>query len=286
MIAIDWGTTSLRAYLVEDSIVVSSRSTEQGVLSLSPVDFRRVFDDITQDWTGNVYLSGMVGSSKGWIETPYCETPFPLPNLSEHLVDISHLTGRPAWIVPGVKQPSPVNMMRGEEVQTLGSITEQPDADCIILCGTHSKHVLVSERRLTRFDTFLTGELYSILQQHSILAGTEEWGESDFLLGVSDSGSSSSLLQQLFTVRANTLSDAIQFPRAYLSGLLIGTEIHNAALLKNAQNCTIVGSKRLMALYEIALSSSHPDIRLHLLSAEEATLIGLQIIHRRHRDII
>ena len=286
MIAIDWGTTSLRAYLVEDSIVVSSRSTEQGVLSLSPVDFRRVFDDITQDWTGNVYLSGMVGSSKGWIETPYCETPFPLPNLSEHLVDISHLTGRPAWIVPGVKQPSPVNMMRGEEVQTLGSITEQPDVDCIILCGTHSKHVLVSERRLTRFDTFLTGELYSILQQHSILAGTEEWGESDFLLGVSDSGSSSSLLQQLFTVRANTLSDAIQFPRAYLSGLLIGTEIHNAALLKNAQNCTIVGSKRLMALYEIALSSSHPDIRLHLLSAEEATLIGLQIIHRRHRDII
>ena len=266
MIAIDWGTTSLRAYLVEDGTVVSSRSTEQGVLSLSPVDFKRVFDDITQDWAGNVYLSGMVGSSKGWIETPYCETPFALPNLSDYLVDISHLTGRPAWIVPGVKQPSPVNMMRGEEVQTLGAITKQPSADCVILCGTHSKHVLVSEDRLTHFDTFLTGELYSILQQHSILAGTEEWGESDFLLGVSDSASSCSLLQQLFTVRANTLSETIQFPRAYLSGLLIGTEIHNAALLKEARFCTIVGSKRLMALYERALSNRYPNMQLFLLT--------------------
>ena len=179
-----------------------------------------------------------------------------------------------------------MNMMRGEEVQTLGAITEQPGADCIILCGTHSKHVLVSEDRPMRFDTFLTGELYSILQQHSILAGTEEWGESDFLLGVSDSASSSSLLQQLFTVRANTLSETVQFPRAYLSGLLIGTEIHNAALLKEARSCSIVGSKRLMALYELALSHSRPDMQLYLLPAENATLTGLQIIHRRHHDTI
>jgi len=286
MIAIDWGTTSLRAYLVENGEVISSRSTAQGVLGLSLVDFRRVFDDITQDWIGNVYLSGMVGSSKGWLETPYCETPFELSKLSEHLVDISHLTGRASWIVPGVKQASPVNMMRGEEVQTLGSISAKPDADCIILCGTHSKHVLVSGNKLMHFDTFLTGELYSILQKHSILAGTEEWGESDFLLGVSDSASSISLLEQLFTVRANTLSETIQFPRAYLSGLLIGTEIHNAALLQEARSCTIVGSKRLMALYELALSNSYPDIQLYLLPAEDATLAGLQIIHRRHRDTI
>ena len=82
MIAIDWGTTSLRAYLVENGEVVSSRSTAQGVISLSPVDFRfRVFDDITQDWTGDVYLSGMVGSSKGWLETTYCETPLYCPIL-------------------------------------------------------------------------------------------------------------------------------------------------------------------------------------------------------------
>ena len=286
MIAIDWGTTSLRAYFVEEGEVVSSRATAQGVINLSNVDFKRVFDDITQDWTGDVYLSGMVGSSKGWFETPYCETPFELPDLCNHLVDISYLTGRPAWIVPGVKQPSPVNMMRGEEVQTLGAIKTQPNVDCIILCGTHSKHVLVSENQLTQFDTFLTGELYSILQQHSILAGTEEWGESDFLLGVSDSASSSSLLQQLFTVRANTLSETVQFPRAYLSGLLIGTEIHNAALLKKARSCTIVGSKRLMTLYELALSNSRPDMQLYLLPAENATLTGLQIIHRRHRDTI
>ena len=286
MIAIDWGTTSLRAYLVDNGTVVSSRSTTQGVLSVDSIEFRRVFDEITQDWTGTVYLSGMVGSSKGWLETPYCETPFLLTNLSEHLVDIAHLTNRPAWIVPGIKQPSPVNMMRGEEVQTLGAITTQPNADCIILCGTHSKHVLVSDGTITHFDTFMTGELYSILQQHSILAGTEEWHESDFLLGVSDSASSLNLLQQLFTVRANTLSDAIQFPRAYLSGLLIGTEIHNAALLKNAHSCTIVGSKRLIALYKLALSNSRPDMKLYLLPAEKATLTGLQTIQRRHRDTI
>ena len=286
MIAIDWGTTSLRAYLVDNGTVVSSRSTTQGVLSLDSVEFRRVFDEITQDWTGDVYLSGMVGSSKGWLETPYCKTPFPLSELSEHLVDIADLTDRPAWIVPGLKQSSPLNMMRGEEVQTLGAITVQPDADCIILCGTHSKHVLVSDDTITQFDTFMTGELYSILQQHSILAGTEEWGESDFLLGVSDSASSLNLLQQLFTVRANTLSDAIRFPRAYLSGLLIGNEIHNAALLKNARSCTIVGSKRLMALYKLALSNSRPDMKLYLLPAEKATLTGLQTIQRRHRDTI
>lgn len=286
MIAIDWGTTSLRAYLVDSGEVVSSRSTTQGVLSLDPIEFRRVFDDITQDWTGDIYLSGMVGSSKGWLETPYCDTPFWLPSLSERLIDISHLTDRPAWIVPGVKQPSPLNMMRGEEVQTLGAIATQPSADCIILCGTHSKHVLVSKEMLTHFDTFMTGELYSILQQHSILAGTEEWNESDFLFGVSDSASSQSLLQQLFTVRANTLSNAIRFPRAYLSGLLIGTEIHNATLLKSARSCTIVGSKRLMALYKLALSTSHPKIQVFLLPSDKATLTGLEIIQRRHRDTI
>lgn len=284
MIAIDWGTSSLRAYLVEAGRVVASRSTGQGILHVND-EFKKVFDEITLDWDGAVYMSGMIGSSKGWLETPYCAAPFRLTDLGQYLIEATHLTNRSAWIVPGVKQEHPINMMRGEEVQALGAL-EFVESGCVVLCGTHSKHVQVDNGQLIRFETFMTGELYALLQQHSILAGSEDWIHDDFLWGVKDGSKQMNLLQQLFSVRAQTLNETLKYPRAYLSGLLIGTELYNASLVNNASSCTLIGSEHLMNLYRIALEGLYPKMDIHLFSAEKATLEGLKHIHRRHNEAI
>ena len=277
MIAIDWGTSSLRAYLLSAGKLCETRTTMQGILQVSGDAFQQVFSEITQGWDGDVYMAGMVGSSKGWLETPYCTAPFPLTDLGKHLVEVSHLAGRRAWIVPGIQQEQPPNVMRGEEVQILGSL-QRFESDCIILCGTHSKHVQVEQGVLTRFETFMTGELYALLQKHSILAGTEDWDQDDFIWGLREGVRDARLLQQLFTVRAQTLNQSLRHPRAYLSGLLIGSELGAAGILREASSCIVVGSQRLTQLYQIALETLLPSIQINILSAEEATRNGLQYI--------
>ena len=276
MIGVDWGTTSLRGYLIEEEQLIAKRALPYGVLKVPNGDFKAVFDELTQGWSGTVLMSGMVGSSKGWINTPYIQAPLALSDLHKHLIELSHLTERPTWLVPGVQQLSPEDVMRGEELQALGA-TCSNGSELLILCGTHSKHVHLKDGRMLSFSTYMTGELYAILQSHSILSEEECTDDGAFLEGVEASQADGQLLNKLFQIRAKRLNKTLLSAPPYLSGLLIGSELKS---VDQSNVCTIVGTKQLCKLYFDALQWLFPRAQIKLMTAEEASIKGLVHIAR------
>ena len=138
--------------------------------------------------------------------------------------------------------------MRGEELQLLGLQSQIQEESLVVLLGTHSKHVRVNHQEILSFQTFLTGELFSLLQKYSIFAGPLEEHQIDFLNGVQKS-KDGTLLSNLFSSRSLALSQKISYPRAFLSGLLIGTELRTIPS-EYISNTVLVGSATLLPLYK------------------------------------
>ena len=249
MIAVDWGTTSLRAYRLDgNGEVLDARASNKGILALPPGP--QVLEGELQDWLddGPIVMSGMVGSRQGWVEAPYVECPAGLAELAPALKEVRWSTRR-AWIVPGVVCRGAVpDVMRGEEVQVLGA--ERDGLFC--LPGTHSKWVEVRNGRIERFSTAMTGEVYAVLRQHSILGRMMEDGKPDaeaFAQGVRRAGAPGGLLHHLFGVRTLGLLGELG-PAAsplYLSGILIGHEVRLAG-----GAFALIGDAILMDLYRQA----------------------------------
>ncbi len=252
LIGLDWGTSSLRAYLFDGrGHVLAQRRAAQGILSVAPGGFRETFHAICHGWLDDATLPviacGMVGSRQGWQEAPYAAAPAGFAALSRQLLRIDAAAGRPFAIVPGVsllRADGTHDVMRGEETQVFGAL----DADAArapaqatdwVLPGTHSKWVQVRADEIVAFRTYLTGELYAVLSEHSILgrlfargAGPGAADPSDaFRDGVARAAADpAGLSALLFSVRAEGLFgryDAQALPD-YLSGLLIGAEIAHA----------------------------------------------------------
>jgi 2-dehydro-3-deoxygalactonokinase len=179
--------------------------------------------------------------------------------------------------------------MRGEEVQIFGALALAETAGATVcLPGTHSKWAQVDNGSILRFSTFLTGELFALLQQHSSIAAlTEETAATDdtpvdedaFLQGVAYSRQAGSLLHHMFSPRARVLTGdwASSSLSDYLSGLIIGHEFAGAsALYPNTGPLLVVGNARLQALYQLAAGSS--GWSLINIDAEQATLAGLRAL--------
>jgi 2-dehydro-3-deoxygalactonokinase len=247
MIAIDWGTSSFRAYRLDaHGGILESRASNQGILNIAPGQFPRVLEEQIRGWQETpIVMSGMVGSRQGWVEAPYVECPAGFDEITHALKEVTW-SKRRAWIVPGVLCRGTVpDVMRGEEVQVLG--VGQDGLFC--LPGTHSKWVEVRDARIERFSTHMTGEVYALLKQHSILGRMMEEGDPDadaFAQGLKRSGAPGGLLHHLFGVRTRGLMGEIA-PAAspsYLSGILIGHEIRVAR-----SNFALIGEPKLAALY-------------------------------------
>ena len=169
--------------------------------------------------------------------------------------------------------------MRGEEVQIFGALQwAGRDSATLVLPGTHSKWVQVQGGRVTHFQTFMTGEVFALMSQHSILGKTLDLGgafdESVFIQGLAQSQQPGSLLQKLFAVRTLGLFErlsAAQLP-SYLSGLLIGEELRTQA---DTGPVIVVGSQALTLRYTLALQ--HLGIPSQSLGAE-ATWAGLHTL--------
>ena len=268
LIAIDWGTTSFRAYLFDSSErIIKTVSASAGIMQVTDNGFEDVLYTQVGDWLDKypgipVIASGMITSKQGWIETPYLPCPASLDGLSKNLV--RHLTskGDTVYFVPGVCQKAPIpNIMRGEETQMAGLKSEKPVT--AVLPGTHSKWIRMEGDTIQYFSTFMTGELFAALTQHTILgrlmtAGADHDG---FICGVREGFSSSEkaggILSKLFGARAMPLlelmsSEAI---RDYISGLLLGTEIQEAVKsgFGHNGNPVICGSAELVERYNTAL---------------------------------
>jgi 2-dehydro-3-deoxygalactonokinase len=271
LIALDWGTSALRAYLLGDGGgVLETRVEPWGIMQLPAGGFAAAFDQVTSGWRASapgapVIASGMVGSAQGWADAPYCPSPAGAAELAGALVGAGD--GR-LVIVPGVVQrgESP-NVMRGEETQIVGALATHPElaADALfILPGTHSKWVQVSEGRIGRFTTFMTGELFAVLSSASILgrlardAGRtleDDAATEAFVRGVSAARSATTgIAPLLFSARARVLTGQLA-PEAsleYLSGLLIGDELR-CGLADGGRPRALVGEPALCARYVRAL---------------------------------
>ncbi len=247
MIAIDWGTSSFRAYrLGIDGHVLDTRSAPKGILSVENGAFSAVLEAQTGDWIaagdGPVVMSGMIGSRQGWLEVPYAACPAGFEEIAAGMRKVSW-DGGAAWIAPGLTcrdEAGIADVMRGEEVQILGALDGLgPGEHTVCLPGTHSKWVEVSEGRIARFSTHMTGEAFAVFKAHSILGKMMNDGANDaaaFEDGVRRSADAGGLLHHLFGVRARGLfGELAQAASAsYLSGILIGHEIRSA---HGAQDC-------------------------------------------------
>jgi 2-dehydro-3-deoxygalactonokinase len=250
MIAVDWGTSSLRVYRLDSAGLVSeSRSSSNGILSVAPGKFAETLEAEIRGWDETpIVMSGMVGSRQGWKEAPYLHCPAGFDEIAAKLLEVR----QGVWIVPGLScrdSTGVPDVMRGEETQILGCGVE----GTICLPGTHSKWVEVKGGRIERFSTHMTGEVYALLRQHSILGRMMEAGEADagaFAEGVRRSGEAGGLLHHLFGVRTRALMGelgAVASP-SYLSGIVIGHELR----CQPRKAFHLLGAPQLAALYQQA----------------------------------
>jgi len=271
LLAVDWGTSSLRGALVApDGRVLEERAFPRGILSVAVGEFPAVFESCFGDWMapGTLCLiSGMAGSQQGWREAPYCACPANLLNIADRLQWLE--PGRIA-IVPGLslEHNGVPDVMRGEETQVFGALLLLDLTDArLVLPGTHSKWVIAAGSRVTGFSTWMTGEFYALLRRHSILARTlpEEDGPLDlpaFDKGVSQALHGTGLLHTAFSTRTLALfkrMDSHALP-AYLSGLVIGEELKSQNL-RAGEPVVLMGAETLTARYEQALAQLDVPVR-------------------------
>lgn len=287
-IAVDWGTSNLRAYaMTQSGKVLAEVSSDQGMSTLSKEEFEPALHKLLCDWIlpspCHVIACGMVGSRQGWFEAPYRSAPTSAFNVTPVHVPTQN-TDLHIHILPGVKQTSPHDVMRGEETQIAGFLSLNPNWDGVIcLPGTHSKWVQVSADEIVSFRTFMTGELFTTISTQTVLRhslGGSGWDEGAFDAALSDTLSRpETLAARLFSLRAADLLEE-QSPaiaRARLSGMLIGTELAASKPYWLGQRVAIIGDTNLSKLYETALAAQ--GIPAERMDAPTATCAGLSKIY-------
>jgi len=291
MIAIDWGTSQLRAYRLDGAgAVLDARERPEGVLSVSPGGFPAALDAIVAGWDADrVLMSGMVGSRQGWLEVPYVACPAGLDAIARGVRSVAWHGGTAA-ICPGVTcydADRVPDVMRGEEVQVFGALALDAGAvGSILIAGTHSKHIRVEQGAIAGFTTHMTGEVFAVLKAHSILGRTMEDGTAPrdiiaeaaaFESGVERARNAGGLLHHLFGARARVLMGEIagRDARSYLSGMLIGHTILAAA---PQAPLLVIGAPILAEHY--AAAAAMLGIEAHPLAADRATVAGLIAIDR------
>lgn len=271
LVALDWGTSSLRAFLLgEGGACVEERVRPWGIMHLPEGGFEAALKGIAGDWLGHdaalpVLACGMVGSAQGWREAPYVACPAGIDSLVRGLTCFEVAGGVRLHIVPGVRNGRP-DLMRGEETQVLGALAlPLPPRAALLLPGTHSKWVQLGDGRIEDFRTYMTGELFALLRDHSILgrparaaAAAQPMDGEAFDRGVRAVIAQGSAVPLLFSTRSLVLTAelAAEHSLDYLSGLLIGDELRCAlpdAAASAAAPLTLIGDDALCARYRRAL---------------------------------
>ena len=288
-IAVDWGTSNLRAWAMGPDGVLASGSSDDGMGKLTKAEFEPALLRLIAPWLSAgetpVIACGMVGASQGWLEAPYRATPC-TPVASGALMRVPTQDPRiRMMIAPGLSQAKPADVMRGEETQIAGALALTPGFDGVFcLPGTHSKWVHVSAGEVVSFQTFLTGEMFALLSNQSVLrhgmAGGG-WDDPSFDQGLSDALSRPEKIGAfLFSLRAEGLLAGLAAPqaRARLSGLLIGVELAAAKPYWLGQPIAIIGADALSDTYARALTAqgTTPSI----IPAANTVLGGLSLAHK------
>lgn len=283
-IAVDWGTTHLRAWaMAEDGTVRAEARSDDGMGRLARDQFEPALLRLIEPWLGasvvDVLACGMVGSRQGWMEAPYVAVPAK-PGLLTPVSVPTHDTRIRVAILPGLKQVTPPDVMRGEETQIAGFLAAAPGFDSVLcLPGTHAKWVQISAEEVVSFRTFMTGEMFDLLSDHSVLRHSiaEDGLDDDaFADAVADTLSRPEMLaQRLFAIRAGQLLEGCsgQTARSQLSGYLIGAELAAARAYWLGQDVVVAGTPALAELYAKALATQGVPARVS--EADPLTRLGL-----------
>jgi 2-dehydro-3-deoxygalactonokinase len=292
-IAIDWGTTNFRAFLLDDLRVIDQTTQPCGLLAVERNAFAATLHGHLAHWLRDygavpVLMAGMVGSQQGWHEVSYVTAPASATALAAGAFSLATPWGSAAWIIPGVSATSAFGLpdvMRGEEVQLLGLNAQHPALQhVVILPGTHSKHVQLSHGSVTHFSTFMTGELFSVLSQHSLLGRAlpaQHEDEASFLTGVRTAAQGAPFSHLIFSARTRRLAGTLapEHVHAYLSGLLLG---HELAALPEASEIWVVGSESLSRRYQLAARALQRT--LHTADGDACFLRGMTALRALLQD--
>lgn len=294
-VAVDWGTSNLRAWLIgPDGAVMRQLSSDDGMGSLAPGQFQDALlsllaDYLPADRQMPVIACGMVGARQGWSEAPYAMVPCAPPSAGQAIIAPTSDQRISVHILPGVAQASPADVMRGEETQIAGFIASNPGFDGVLcLPGTHSKWVHISAGEIVSFRTFMTGELFALLANSSVLRHSVDSDEHDpahFSAAIQDALSKPELIAaRLFSIRAGSLVDDLPpaAARATLSGLLIGMELAGARPYWLGTEVAIIGASALAELYRQALSDQ--GLNPTMTNTETMTLAGLTAAYHDLKD--
>ncbi len=301
-IAVDWGTTNFRAWHFDAAGEVCDTVSLPAGLNQISGRFEPVLLDAVGPWLSHGYatsvlIAGMAGARQGWMEAPYLDVPADLDDLHNQLCPVPGTDPRvDVSIVPGLCQRSPENpdVMRGEEVQLLGLTSLFPDfSGPVCLPGTHAKWVSIKGSTVTGFTTHMTGELYALIGEKSILGHSVDCQAAPdadgFAYGVATARRSRGvILPHLFDVRAGDLllDRSPAWNAGYLSGLLIAAEIvselnHLSGGQTSDQSghrtIAIIAAGGLAGRYKAACEAM--DIKTQLIDGKDTTLAGLSAIH-------
>ena len=296
VIAVDWGSSSFRAYLLDenDQLIETCRNNN-GVLNLK-TPFIEVLTQACQKWLQDysverIILAGAIGSREGWVETEYAPHTSLLNDYINYAKEIETNLDCKVEILPGLKGVSPggsADVMRGEEVQLMGLIPQLTTSETFVcIPGTHSKWLHIRDGQIQSFTTFITGELFALLQQkpNSIgnLIHSKKYDQSAFIQGAqeqlrlsAESMQSVSLLHSLFSMRAMLLTNKLQTASeySYISGMLMVNEIECAKALFNIQQeVMLVSDGQLVLPYESGLNLC--GLKVQSRSSEDCFIDGI-----------
>lgn len=260
-ITADWGTTNRRAYLIDAAGNCTDEMEDgKGVLSVEQEQFGGAVRDIRQRLGDRpLLLAGMVGSNRGWVEAPYVPCPAGAEDLAAGLV---WAEPERTAIVPGVcfADDRRADVMRGEEVQILGAAAAGTiPPDCLVCHpGTHNKWIRVERKRIVEFRSVMTGELFSLLRERSILSDLlkkEVEPDDAFAAGARCGLARDELPAELFAIRARVLLGKADPKHAapYASGLLIGTDVRIGLAAAVDREVVVMGRPELTRLYSAAI---------------------------------
>jgi 2-dehydro-3-deoxygalactonokinase len=290
-LAVDWGTSSFRLWLIDGAgSVLKERRSQEGLMEAGKLGFATVLqshlDAVGAANDLPVVICGMAGARQGWVEAGYIDTPAHLAFILERAVSVPGQS-RDIRILPGIAQrdSKAPDVMRGEETQLLGALGLDAAGEAVVcIPGTHSKWARVSGGTVERFATFMTGELFSVVSRETILShavthADEAVDTEAFKSAVVAAFESPAFAANLlFRVRSSQLlfGGSPSSARERISGTLIGLEL--AAGLAGDQSSsgiTLVASGRLQGLYRLAFDTL--SVAVQSIDAEDAVRRGLSM---------
>jgi 2-dehydro-3-deoxygalactonokinase len=286
-IAVDWGTSNMRAWAMSASgTVLDEVRSDRGMGSLKPAEFEQALRDAIAPWDHKgapMIACGMVGAKQGWMEAPYAAVPCAATPEGFTKPDAGDLD---VYIIAGLKQADPADVMRGEETKIAGFLSMNKNWDGVIcLPGTHTKWAHISADEVVSFQTYMTGDLFAAISGNTVLkhsVNSDDWDNDAFDGGVADAmARPERLAARLFSLRAEGLLNGMQngTAKARLSGLLIGAELAGAKPYWLGQQVAVIGAGGLCSLYVRALAAqSAPATQV---KGDAITLAGLTAAFKR-----